>query len=979
MKKKRGFTLIEVLGVIIILTILFLITVPVVLYVIQRADRASYKESLRNIFSATDIYIAGNQFDVFPDEGIYVIDQTIQMKNKKFTGGKIVKNEFGVLELDRVSNQRYCAKGTFDNLIIVDGSCNKLDTTPPNVSITSNLITSSSVTIVATAYDLESGISHYEFSKDNGVNWTSGQQSNVYKFTELTNNTNYTFKVRVYNNNELFTVSDEITVRTVDIPTPTYSINTTDWSDSVVVTIHYPERQIDHTYEYSLDNAVTWILVEEPTITSELVFNTNGSVIARITDGTNVITGVSYSVANVDIYKPDIVFNIIGNPFNENGWANTNSNVLVSAEDLESGILNFKYCQTTIESCVPSNTINHASTNLTISTESATNKICAEAFDMVGNSSGVICSSNYKIDKTAPIAGNIILTGTEGLNGWYTTDVNLSKSDGSDLLSGHANTTLSHSILSTSGTVTLTTIDNAGNITTKNQPVKIDKTAPTSLNLTSGTITTDSISLTASGQDLESGITHYAFSKDNGVNWTNYQSGNSYTFTNLTSGTYQLKVRIRNGAGLTADSESISRTTVSLPTPTYSISPSGWATSKTVTINYQTSGYTKQYSTNGGSTWVTSSGQTQNVVFNTNGNVIARVTDGTNIITASTYNITQIDTTAPTPPTIAKSLHNFTIASGTDSGSGVYRSTYVLSGATTVGETQYTGAVTISNIGTTTITAYTYDNVGNRSSSTTTMVVASSICSSGWYKSGTSCETSQSASSSYYCSSGWSLSGSTCYQSQSASSSYYCSSGWSLSGSTCYQSQSASASYYCPSGWTLSGTTCSRQTTYTIYSRFDATYVCSSLKWAFHSHTCSGNCNAACADGNQPYGSYEYYSSCPSSGTSCSPSGSSTSCSTYWTGTCRNPVETQSASVSYSCPSGWSLSGSTCTRSQSAYVSYSCPSGWSLSGSTCTRSQSAYISYSCSSGWSLSGSTCYTWTTPHCSSGSYSSTTDRCY
>lgn len=38
-------------------------------------------------------------------------------------------------------------------------------------------------------------------------------------------------------------------------------------------------------------------------------------------------------------------------------------------------------------------------------------------------------------------------------------------------------------------------------------------------------------------------------------------------------------------------------------TPTYSITPIGWAASKTVTIDYQTSSYTKQYLTNGGTTW----------------------------------------------------------------------------------------------------------------------------------------------------------------------------------------------------------------------------------------------------------------------------------------------------------------------------------------------------------------------------------------
>ena len=302
--KKKGFTLIELLAVIVILAIVALITIPLVLGVIDRVQIASYKESLRSLFTATDLYIASRNFVDFPEEGINIMDADIEVKNKNFTSGKIFENEDGVLELDKVSNGKYCAGGTYDNIVIVTGSCDALDITPPTITIASNLVTSSSITIVANAEDLESGINGYQFSKDNGETWTNKQMSNVYKFENLTNNTNYTFKVRVYNNNELSTISDGMTIATNDLILPTYIISSTDWTDSVVVTINFPERQTGYIYEYSLDNAVTWQLLESPLTKVDIPFVQNGNIISKISDGVNEVVGTTYSVTNIDTGVP---------------------------------------------------------------------------------------------------------------------------------------------------------------------------------------------------------------------------------------------------------------------------------------------------------------------------------------------------------------------------------------------------------------------------------------------------------------------------------------------------------------------------------------------------------------------------------------------------------------------------------------------------------------------------------------------------
>ncbi|MGE5456089.1 MAG: immunoglobulin-like domain-containing protein [Ignavibacteriales bacterium] len=400
--KNKGFTLIELLAVIVILAILAAITVPVVVGIIDRAREASYKESVRSIFEAANIYIASEDFIDFPSEGINVTDPVLKIKNMSFTSGKVILNENGILELDKVSDGKYCAGGTLGEIYVIEGSCDQLDATPPTVNLASNLVTSNSITVVATGEDLESGMNGYQFSKDNGTTWTGKQTSNVYTFNNLKNNTDYTFKVKATNNNQLTTVSDSLIVRTNDIPIPTYSINTTNWVITATVTIHYPARETGYVYQYSLDNALTWLTVDAPATTKDITFTDNGNVIARILDGPNEIIGTSYIVTNIDKYNPSVGITVAGTPFNGSGWANANFNLNIQGTDNESGVKSYTYCQTTSATCTPTTVVNSTSGTVTITIESTTNKVCAFSTDNANNNSSVVCSDPYKLDKTNP-------------------------------------------------------------------------------------------------------------------------------------------------------------------------------------------------------------------------------------------------------------------------------------------------------------------------------------------------------------------------------------------------------------------------------------------------------------------------------------------------------------------------------------------------------------------------------------------------
>ncbi|NLL44180.1 MAG: prepilin-type N-terminal cleavage/methylation domain-containing protein, partial [Mollicutes bacterium] len=136
--KKKGFTLIEILGVLVIMSVIVVIALPISTKIINDVKMKAYKESVKSIFRAVNIYIADNNFIELPEEGIDINDNRISpnIENVNFISGKIFKNERGDLKVENVSNGVFCASGTYNNIRVVKGDCSKLDTDPPILGIT---------------------------------------------------------------------------------------------------------------------------------------------------------------------------------------------------------------------------------------------------------------------------------------------------------------------------------------------------------------------------------------------------------------------------------------------------------------------------------------------------------------------------------------------------------------------------------------------------------------------------------------------------------------------------------------------------------------------------------------------------------------------------------------------------------------------------------------------------------------------------
>ena len=116
---KKGFTLVELLAVIVILAVISLITIPLIMGVIEESKVGAFKDSISLTFSAAELYEA--RVEVISSTGINVVD--LDMKNNNFKYGKIIKNASGDLEAVNVSDGNYCANGVLTNITVYDGEC----------------------------------------------------------------------------------------------------------------------------------------------------------------------------------------------------------------------------------------------------------------------------------------------------------------------------------------------------------------------------------------------------------------------------------------------------------------------------------------------------------------------------------------------------------------------------------------------------------------------------------------------------------------------------------------------------------------------------------------------------------------------------------------------------------------------------------------------------------------------------------------
>ncbi|MFR8269346.1 MAG: tail fiber protein, partial [Oscillospiraceae bacterium] len=178
----------------------------------------------------------------------------------------------------------------------------KFDNTNPTVSVSTSK-TTKSITAVATA-SATSGISKYEFSKDNGTTWINNGTNKTYTFTDLTHNTSYNIKVRVTSGvgKQIFSITENIKTTKIDAPTYMVSPNGDLYAQSKEVTT--TAKCTTCTNEYSIDGGKTWVIF--PSTVFKIKYMSSDVLVTRSNDGTNIVSS-TYSITNIDQTSPGIL------------------------------------------------------------------------------------------------------------------------------------------------------------------------------------------------------------------------------------------------------------------------------------------------------------------------------------------------------------------------------------------------------------------------------------------------------------------------------------------------------------------------------------------------------------------------------------------------------------------------------------------------------------------------------------------------
>lgn len=127
MKKKNGFTLVELLAVIVILAIIALIAIPTILGIINTAKKGAFKASVLGVIEAGEFYMATNTINYNENEEfVFTCNGTtcsngeakLAFKGEVPTSGSVVLKKDGSINVVLLANKDFCASGDKKNVEI---------------------------------------------------------------------------------------------------------------------------------------------------------------------------------------------------------------------------------------------------------------------------------------------------------------------------------------------------------------------------------------------------------------------------------------------------------------------------------------------------------------------------------------------------------------------------------------------------------------------------------------------------------------------------------------------------------------------------------------------------------------------------------------------------------------------------------------------------------------------------------------------
>lgn len=200
--KKNGFTLLELLAVIVILAIIAFISVPIILNVVEKSQKEAFRDSVYHIMKGVKLdAVVGNK--TFPVS--YVIEGNRVTPDVSFSGkinayGEILVDKHGKEKVE-VDNGKWCARKEYldSKLVLSSSPC----TDNPIIigGLTVEIKEGEGLLISSSAISKGSQIIRYEFKikKDNQIIDSYGSEENkhLFSFDKLSNHEQYQIEVEV--------------------------------------------------------------------------------------------------------------------------------------------------------------------------------------------------------------------------------------------------------------------------------------------------------------------------------------------------------------------------------------------------------------------------------------------------------------------------------------------------------------------------------------------------------------------------------------------------------------------------------------------------------------------------------------------------------------------------------------------------------------------------------------------------------------
>ncbi|MBP3766457.1 MAG: prepilin-type N-terminal cleavage/methylation domain-containing protein [Bacilli bacterium] len=227
--KKRGFTLVELLAVIIVLAIIALIAYPVLIGVIENSRKTAVRDSAYGLIDSADLYFASKSNSTFICDGDKCINNKnviLSLKGSVPLEGEIISGSNS--ELRYIKLDSYCVLGNKQNLDI-QKNCEDLDVSAPDIDISNIGVTSKSIILNINLVDKETGIKSIKYEIDGKEyidNYDSKDITVTKVFDKLKAGKEYTIKVTATNGKKLSRVK-EFKVSTLKLGTLKVKFNNT--------------------------------------------------------------------------------------------------------------------------------------------------------------------------------------------------------------------------------------------------------------------------------------------------------------------------------------------------------------------------------------------------------------------------------------------------------------------------------------------------------------------------------------------------------------------------------------------------------------------------------------------------------------------------------------------------------------------------------------------------------------------------------